>query len=192
MVQPRLKLGATREARTSFPLAIKTGDMELPDFVKLFNTAYFVVVSKDRMRFHVTLQHKWKSMSDPSRWMVWIEDDQGNRYYPETLDRKRVKPVNQVYGQTYYRGRSFSGQPTEYAETLDEVKDGLPLLDVSFYRGDGDYVFYRRDIFRKDMKRLTLVLKRPGYEYRYVWHFVRDPDEEPAGELTAQKLVRPR
>lgn len=183
VTQPRLKLGATREARTSFPLVIKTGDMELPRFIRLFNSAYFVVVSRDRLRFHVTLHHKWKSMCDPARWLVYIEDGRGRRYYPEGLDRRKVRAVGDVYAQT--RDRSIRSVrrtrrerrlvPHAYQETVDELQDGLPLLSINYYRGDGDYVFYRRNIFREDMKKLTLVLKRPGYEYRYVWNFVKDP-----------------
>ncbi len=37
-------------------------------------------------------------------------------------------------------------------------------------------MFYRRDLLRKDLRWLMLVMRRPGYEYRYVWSFF-DSDE---------------
>src|SRR5215510_9589723 len=43
-------------------------DMELPRTFKLRQSAYFAVVSRERLRFHVTLMHKWKEVADPTNW----------------------------------------------------------------------------------------------------------------------------
>lgn len=153
--QPPLRLGATQEARTSLPQVIALRDMELPRWIVLTNTAYFVVVSRDRLRFHVALTHKWESMSDPRRWRVWIEDERGTRYYPEGVDRRVLEPLTEMYERGY----------------RNAVND-LPLYAVTVWRGYGDYVFYEPDLFDPDMKTLTLVMKRPGYEYRYRWSFI--------------------
>lgn len=178
VVQPKLALGNDVQ-RTSYPLVIKMSDMDLPRFCKklqmsptvrltvscwdmdLLNTAYFVLVSRDRMRFHVTLHHKWETMSDPTRWQVWIEDERGRRYYPEGIDRRNLRPVTQMYS------------------TIDDPDNRTPLLAITVWRGDGDYVFYRRNLFRREMTRMTLVMKRPGYTYRYVWSFVDAEGIEP-------------
>lgn len=188
VVQPRPYLGVSQEGRTSFPLVIRTRDMDLPRFIHLVNSAYFVVVSKDRMRFHVTLHHKWESMSDPSRWVVWIEDDLGRRFYPSSLDGKRVRPVNQVFGQRRYRGSRVLEAPLHLVEAVEEIDDRLPLAAFGYYRGDADFVFYREDLFRSEMRVLTLVMKRPGYEYRYVWTFVDDPDAPGATRPVAARV----
>ena len=68
--QPPLTLGAELIARTSLPGTILLGDMELPRWFQLANSVYFVAVSRDRLRFHVTLLHKWEEIADPSRWRV--------------------------------------------------------------------------------------------------------------------------
>ncbi len=182
VTQPKLVLGSDVQ-RTSYPLVIKMGDMDLPQFCRslvldkelkrtirvscrdmdLLNTAYFVIVSRDRMRFHVTLHHKWESMSDPTTWQVWIEDEVGTRFYPQGVDRRNVRPVTQMWGTDSGNG---SLPP--------------PLYALTIWRGDGDYVFYREGLFRRDMKRLALVMRRPGYTYRYVWSFVESEGIEPS------------
>lgn len=158
--QPPLRLGATQEARTSLPQVIALRDMELPRWIVLTNTAYFVVVSRDRLRFHVALTHKWESMSDPRRWRVWIEDERGARTYPEGVDRRVLEPLTEMYE----------------LGTRNAVTE-LPLQAVTVWRGYGDYVFYDRDLFDPGMRTLTLVMKRPGYEYRYRWRFT--PERSP-------------
>ena len=143
---PPITFGANLDARSSLPAVIELHDMELPRSLSLHNSVYFVAVSKDRLRFHVTLHHKWEDMSDPTRWRVWIEDDRGHVYQPTGCDRRVIRPVTTTYMQQF--------------------------LSFTVYKGDGDYVFYRHNLVRKDMRWLTLVMKRPGYEYRYRWSFV--------------------
>ena len=152
---PPIRFGASLEARTSFPAVIATRDMELPRWVQLPNSVYFVAVSRDRLRFHVTLHHKWEDMTDPRRWRVWIEDDTGGRYNPVGVDRRAVKSVTRSYERPTGQWSAQSYQ-------------------VSMYKGDGDYVFHRHNLVRRDMRYLVLVMQRPGYEYRYRWSFVDD------------------
>jgi len=170
-IQPKLELGVNQIARTSLQADITLRDMHLPRSFYLHNTAYFVVVSRDRLRFHVTLEHRWESLSDPSRWRVWLEDGRGNRYLPEGIDRRSVRSV------THTR-RSRSNPNTV-------------LYQTSVYRGDGDYVFYKRDIYRDDMRTLVLVMKRPGYEFRYRWSFVdtREDELRPGNQVAAHRSL---
>lgn len=134
--QPPLVLSADRQARTSLPLAIVVKDMELPRRLRLANVAHYVVVSRDRLRFHVTLHHKWDDVASIENWGVWLEDQNGDVYAPEHVDQRRVR--------------------------------ALPLGRKPVYRGVADLTFYRRDLFATS-NTLTLVLVRPGYEYRYTW-----------------------
>lgn len=189
-VQPPLRLGTTTEARTSFAGEILMRDMELGRRLYLANSAYFVVVSKDRLRFHVRLVHKWKQIADPSRWRVWLEDDQGNRFYPEAIDSRTVERATRVeireegaIGPAEWRGTHYERCPCVYKIGGLSKANSYPLLSHTIWRGDGDYTFYRRDIYRPEMRRLTLVMQRRGYTFRYSWSFAA---ADPAFETAAR------
>jgi hypothetical protein len=140
VTQPALTLQADKATRTSIPLTIMMRDMELRH-ARLANTAYYVVVSRDRLRFHVTLRHKWESMSDLRTWETWVEDAAGVRH-----------PVEEIHQRVMQLG-----------------------FVVPIYRSVGDFTAYGRDLSASE--RVTLVLRRPGYEYRYVWRSESDPDD---------------
>jgi hypothetical protein len=133
-VQPPLVLEADKRARTSTPLTIVRREMEMRHR-RLANTAYYVVVSRDRFRFHVTLRHKWEAMSDLRTWDAWVEDARGVRHDLEEIAQRRVQ---------------------------------VGFGRVPIYRSVADFTVYARDLFDA-ADRVTLVLRRPGYEYRYVW-----------------------
>jgi hypothetical protein len=143
VTQPRLVLGANLEARTSMPLAIVLRDLDTGRY-RLTNTAYYVVVSRDRLRFHVTLHHKWDDIADPRSWSAYVEDASGKRHYPEQV-------TGSVRVVTFYKRR-----------------DTTYMLHKPMYRGVADLTVYDRDLFDAG-NQLTLVLTRPGYEYRYRW-----------------------
>jgi hypothetical protein len=150
VTQPPLLLRAETAARTSAALTIVMRDMEMFEqrrgpglfYKRLANTAYYVVVSRDRFRFHVTLRHKWEAMSDLRTWEAWVEDGRGARHEVE-----------------------------EVAQRMVQIGFGR----VPVYRGDADFSVYARDLYAVG-NRVTLVLRRPGYEYRYVWVSESDPE----------------
>jgi hypothetical protein len=141
--QPPLLLGAGVEARTSMPLRIVVRDMETGRYA-IVNSAYYVVVSRDRLRFHVTLHHKWDALADLKQWSAYVEDANGKRHYPEdiTAHVNRVSTLS-INGATY-------------------------RMNVLMYRGTADLSIYDRDLFAAGNE-LTLVLSRPEIEYRYHW-----------------------
>jgi hypothetical protein len=151
VTQPALVLRANVEARTSLPLVIAVRDMELGKWA-ITNTAYYVVVSRDRLRFHVTLRHKWDTMADLKNWSVYVEDANGVRHYPED-ESVHISPVSQLY----YHGVVYS-------------------LPEPFYRGVAELSVQDRDLFANS-NRLTLVLTHGSYEYRYHW-ISGEPDPE--------------
>ena len=53
-------------------------------------------------------------------------------------------------------------------EHVDHRVRALPSGKKPVYRGVANLTFYQRDLFATSNK-LTLVLYRPGYEYRYTW-----------------------
>ncbi len=161
-LQPPLRLDDTDAARTSRPGFIIIRDIQLPRSFQLRNSAYFVVVNKDRLRFHVSLIHRWEKIADPSQWRVYLEDAHGNRFFPEDVEQTSVKSMTRTFQAIHHR------QPIS----------SYPLLLISVYRGVGDYVFHSRGIFSSSLRSLTLVMERPayGYIYRYSWQFA-DPDK---------------
>jgi hypothetical protein len=143
VVQPPLVFGAGVESRTSMPLTIVVRDMESGRF-PIRNSAYYVAVSRDRLRFHVTLHHKWDEIADLKYWSAYVEDANGKRHYPDDVSA-RVSQVTTVYiGGQQYR------------------------MNVRMFRGTANLSIYDRNLFAAG-NRLTLVLSRPEIEYRYRW-----------------------
>ena len=149
VTQPALQLEAGKVGRTSWPLAIVLRDMEMR-YVPLANTAYYVAVSRDRLRFHVTLLHKWESMSDLRTWQAWVEDDSGAHHALEELQQQITQIGFEQVGLVRTALRNFAR-----------------VQQVPIYRGVADFTIYSRDV--SAARRVILVLRRPGYEYRYVW-----------------------
>jgi hypothetical protein len=115
ITQPALTLESTKVARTSLPLSIVLRDPQLrmwvldgPTYVAkpipLATTAYYVAVSRDRFRFHVSLVHKFESMCDIHNWTAWVEDANGTRYTPEDVGQRYVSPVSSGSQLLFYRG----------------------------------------------------------------------------------------
>ena len=165
VVQPPLMFGYGVALRTSMPLTIEYRDMETGR-LPLKNSAYYVLVSRDRLRFHVVLHHKWDEVADFTRWNVYVEDANGKRHHPEDVSAN-VSRVTTVY--------------------IHGVKYRMNVL---MYRGTADLSIYDRDLFAAG-SRLTLVMSRPGYEYRYRW-ISSEVDLEGRFELESSKRVAVR
>lgn len=143
VTEPPLLMSAGVAARTSLPLEIVTRDMEYGP-VRIRNSAYFVVVSRDRLRFHIGLQHKWDDVADLRTWNCYVVDAHGHRLEVEDLTAS-VRAVDAFFVRgAVYRSR----QP--------------------IYDGAGTFSVYAHDIVDDD-ESITLVLSRPGYEYRFHW-----------------------
>jgi hypothetical protein len=189
--QPNPLASPTETLRDSEPITIVTGDMELnmPEPAAayggsklrqhrypLVNRASFTVVSRDRLRFHVQLEHKWQEYADLNNWQAWIIDDKGRRYLPEAIEANDASHIVQMwdYEVRSVRRNGFGDIVTVYN---DGYKRRQTLGSLSVFRGKGDYVFYSRDIFTPDVKRLTLVVERRGVAFTFTWRF--DDDELP-------------
>lgn len=108
----------------------------------LRNWAELVVVSRDRLRFHVGITRFEEENADTRGWRAWLEDDRGRRLSPVTREVARM--------DRYAAGRVDSR---------------------SVYVGNADYVFYERDLITPDTRGLTLVLTRDDEVYRFEWEF---------------------
>lgn len=170
--------------RISEPVVIITGDMELevprasPGYANLaimerlplHNMARFNVVSRDRLRFHVQLEHKWTEYADPRTWNCWLEIDGEKVYRPEAIELRDRAPVTHMWDREVRSvERSAMGHITQINE--DAHLDRQTLGSVSLFRGRGDIVFYHRNLFTPETRSVTLVMERDGLELRFRWNF---------------------
>jgi hypothetical protein len=169
--------------RVSQRLYLDVGDMDLPRIqgrsngvwtplnrMKLRNSAYFAVVSRERLRFHVKIVHKWEEFADPVRWNVRLVDDRGRVFYPELKERWRHKPLTRMWDHEHR-----TGVQNRWGDVIGTRNDGwrrrVPLEAVSVFEGRGDYTFRAKDLLHPGTRKLTLVMNRSGVEYRFEWQF---------------------
>jgi len=185
--QPNPMVHPTETLRVSEPIVITTHDMDLrvPEpttdaqvqitHTKLYpleNAASFSVVSRDRLRFHVQLEHKWQEWADPSTWTVTLTDDQGHTWTPETVEHQKPEMITQMWDQeTRSVDREFGDKGDIVAIHDDAYKHRDFLGSLSVFRGHAEFEFYQRDIFTADVKSLTLKVHRPGYAFEFHWDF---------------------
>jgi hypothetical protein len=185
-VQPNPLAQPTETLRDSEEVKIITGDMELNvprqpershqvapmrhNKYPLKNTASFTLVSRDRLRFHVQLEHKWQEWADLTTWEVYMIDDEGRRYLPESVEHARTKHMVSMWDREVR-----TVQRNMYGDIVKINQDGhkrrQTLGSLSVFRGNADFVFYQRDVFTPDMRRLTLVVRRPGQAFEFNWAF---------------------
>jgi len=184
VVQPNPLVKPTETLRDSEPIRIITGDMELNvpreaeqqvsllhnNRYPLVNEASFTVVSCDRLRFHVQLEHKWQEWADLSSWEVFMVDDQGTLYRPETIEHPKTKHIVSMWDH-----EQRSVRRNLYGDIVAINEDGWrrrqPLGSLSVFRGNADFVFYQRDLFTPDVRKMTLVVRRAGQAFEFTWNF---------------------
>ncbi|MDB4963014.1 MAG: hypothetical protein JWP01_3013 [Myxococcales bacterium] len=185
-VQPNPLARPNETLRSSEKITIVRGDMELdaPDPAQstqrasvlhnhkypLFNQASFTIVSRDRLRFHVQIDHKWEEWANLKTWTVYLEDDRGGHWEPESVEHVRTKMMTTMWDreqQTAVRNRFGD----IVALNDDGWKRRQTLGSLSVFRGKADFVFYQRDLFHADVRKLRLVVRRPGEAFEFVWRF---------------------
>jgi hypothetical protein len=176
-MQPNpLTMPSNEVLRESKHLHIAVKDMDIPRAFRMYQSAWFQVVSRDRLRFHVVLVHKWEEMTDVRGWNAHLEDDSGHVYYPEAREKRTDKHTGQVWD---YERRS--AEYNLFGDVIGTRNDGykqrVPLDKVDLFKGSGDVVFHAPDLFHEHVKRLTLVLERGGVAYRFTWDLY-DPRED--------------
>ncbi len=186
IAQPNPLAEPTETLRQSERITIITGDMELdqPDPANprqrasvvhnhrypLYNQASFTIVSRDRLRFHVQIDHKWQEWADLNTWEVELQDDKGRRWVPESVEHARTKIMTTMWDreqQTAIRDRFGS----IVALNDDGWRNRQTLGSLSVFRGKADFVFYQRDLFHANVRSLKLRLKRSGEVFQFTWNF---------------------
>lgn len=188
-VQPNPLAHPNEMLRSSEKITIVRGDMELqaPDPLPtaqraavahhhrypLLNQASFTIVSRDRLRFHVQVDHKWKEWADLKTWDVWLEDDAGHHWEPEAIEHARTRIMTTMWDREQQTARR-----NRFGDIVALNQDGWrnrqTLGSLSVFRGKADFVFYQRDLFHPGVRQLRLVVSRPGEAFRFVWKFRDD------------------
>ena len=185
-VQPNPLVDQHETLRESEKITIVRGDMELeePDAAQpaqrasvlhnhrypLFNEAKFTLVSRDRLRFHVQVDHKWEEYADLKTWQVYLVDDKGRRWQPESVEHANTRIITRMWDREVRTARR-----NQYGDIVaindDGWKSRQTLGTLSVYRGRADFVFYQRDLFTQSVRSLKLVVKRPGEAFEFTWRF---------------------
>jgi hypothetical protein len=203
-VQPNPVAQPTETLRSSERITIVTGDMELSapnastgvydatpahgNHWPLINQASFTIVSRDRLRFHVQIDHKWEDWADLSNWSVKLVDDRGRSWEPESIDHARVGMITKMWdreiqtaicdvdsaGQPQINARGDCLAPTRGISKTDQTSGWQrrqTLGSLSIYRGKADFVFYQRELFTRDVRWLKLTIKHGELAFEFLWRF---------------------
>lgn len=185
-VQPNPVAHPTETLRNSEKIRIITGDMELeePDPAEptqratpvhnhhypLINEASFTMVSRDRLRFHVQVDHKWEEWADLRTWDVTLQDDQGHTWVPESVEHAHTKIITRMWDR-----EQRTAIRNQYGDIVHLNDDGWKsrqtLGSLSVYRGNADFVFYQRDMFSSRVRWLKLTVRRSGEAFEFLWRF---------------------
>ena len=196
VIQPNPLVNQNETLRDSEKITIVRGDMDLesPEPARgagnasqtrmhrypLINVAQFTMVSRDRLRFHVQVDHKWEDYADLKTWNVYLVDDQGRKWIPESVEHANTRIITRMWDREQ-RTAICSGGPKAIdgagncLRTIGYADDGWrrrqTLGSLSVYRGKADFVFYERDLFSQNVQSLKLVVKRPGEAFEFTWRF---------------------
>jgi hypothetical protein len=186
VVQPNPLANQNETLRVSEPITIVRGDMELelPEEAKptqraslvhnqrypLLNQASFTMVSRDRLRFHVQIDHKWQEWADLNTWQVYLVDDKDRTWFPESVEHARTRIITKMWDREQRTARR-----NQYGDIVQINDDGWrsrqTLGSLSVFRGNADFVFYQRDLFSVNVRSLKLVVKRSGEAFEFTWRF---------------------
>ncbi len=193
-VQPNPLVSPSETLSRSEKITIVTGDLDLvtPDPAEstqsaspihnnrypLLNTASFTMVSRDRLRFHVQIDHKWEEWANLKSWSIDLVDDRGRHWSPEAIEHLRTKIMTTMWDREVRtarcdgHGRDGRG---DCITTVGTYEDGWrnrqSLGNISVFRGNADFVFYDRDLMTPDVRWLKLTVHRAGQAFEFTWKF---------------------
>lgn len=194
-VQPNPLTNQAETLRVSEPITIVRGDMDLEapapptgtgnasparnKHYPLINKANFTLVSRDRLRFHVQIDHKWEEYANLNTWEVSLVDDAGHKFLPEAIEHANTRVITTMWDREQRsaicddnRNRDARGNCYNTVGYQDDGwKRRQTLGSLSVYRGKADFVFYQRDLFTQNVRSLKLVVRRPGEAFEFTWRF---------------------
>ena len=145
------QMTSTKEDVSAFSYSI-------PRYWQLRSAARFVVLARDRLRFHLSIVQGDERNATTKGWKVWLEDDTGRKLDPSS---REVAQMDRLHlGWSLY----FDNQVNEFVK-----KREVPGWEA--YQGRADYVFMAPDLITDARKMLALVAEREGVQMRFVWTF---------------------
>jgi hypothetical protein len=112
----------------------------------LKTSASWTMVSRDDLRFHIEVDHKWLDYVDLAEWRAQLVDDQGRVYTPKAVEHRQARII--------YSGHDDSA--------------------VTVYRGNGDLVFAGHDLLTANARWIKLVMQHGVDQLEYTWNFQSD------------------
>ncbi len=142
-------------------LSIYTREMTLPRWMQLRHDASFVVVSRDRVRVHLSVCEAWEELADPRAWTVWLEDERGQRLVPAEREVARLDRV----------ALEWEREPGWRPGDSMKQKNRRLIPSIDFWRGRADYVFFGPELMGAGRRGVTVVAHRAGRTLRFAWTF---------------------
>ncbi|HKA90758.1 MAG TPA: hypothetical protein VKE22_24015 [Haliangiales bacterium] len=130
----------------------------IPRYWQLRNAARFVVVNRDRVRFHVAVVNRDERNAATKDWKVWLEDDTGRKLEPSARESAQMDRLVLPWSMYW-----------DFRTNLWLKQRELPGWDA--YQGRADYVFSAPDLMTPERKSLTLVMEHGGVQMRFAWTF---------------------
>lgn len=147
---------------TSVPLYIYQKEVRLGPDYQLRNSAQFLVVDRDRLRFRVSLVAREESDADTARATVWLVDATGRRLEPEGRENGTMTRIAvNVRPYPYVPAGNRCATPP----CFEILASGFEV-----YQGQSDYVFHA-DGIAQSKDGFTLVVEHQGVDFRYSWRF---------------------
>jgi hypothetical protein len=146
----------------SLPLYVYQKDVQLGPDYQLRNSAQFVVVDKNRLRFRVSVMARDESEAEPAGNKVWLVDAAGRRYDPSDRENGHMTRVAVNVRPLPYRP---AGNRCTPPPCFDILASGFEV-----YQGQSDYVF-RADGLADSAQGFTLHVEHDGVELRFTWRF---------------------
>jgi hypothetical protein len=154
LVVPTSQINARQQADQTDPSApVQYGPMVQDNKVVSFGEYYkwplktsasWTMVSRDDLRFHIEIDHKWLEWVDLAGWRAQLVDDQGHVYTPKTIEHRRARIL-------------YSGD------------DALVV-----YRGNADLEFAAPGLLTANAHWIKLVIDRGADKFEYTWKFQSD------------------
>jgi len=153
-------------------LCIVRGGLDLGRF-QTVNYAKFVMISRDRIRFHVDFSHTWKDLAKPCNWKSEVFVD--NVKYDVQCDSSRVKMFTKTWDEQ--RRVVQKDQWGDIISVEQFERSPTQLSSLTIFIGKARLDLYQNDILTKSTKEIKLVMKNGNSILVYKWKLVAPEDQ---------------
>jgi hypothetical protein len=141
----------------SLPVVITIKDHEISNRFKLLQSAYFVILSRDKIKVRVLLSHKWREMVNLREWEAELTTSAGT-YKPSTLEVDSPKLYVKLWEELAFRNM-------------------IPLVGVDAFIGVGELYFSGKGLIGNSTEFVACTIShRSGIKYTFRWEFTKAND----------------